>query len=281
MERVPTTVTAVTPPTPAERRLLARDQFAVLGDLLNERTFHHILALGIREGWHCWEAGAGAASVPSWLAERVGSRGRVLASDIDTSALEDAENRPFEVRRHDLTVDSPPAAEFDLVHARLVLEHLSDPSAALATLVAALRPGGWLLVETSDPMLAPSACPDETGPDQALANKLRAAVWSAMATRTDMSLGRTLPRRLRAAGLSSVGAEVAFALGGPGARHMQRTLVTRARPALIGAGSATGEEIDRHLADLDTAQLDIAVFPIVSAWGRNPVDRSANRTARA
>jgi len=272
VEPTPTTVTAVTPPTPAERRLTVRDQFTVLGDLLNERTFHHVLAFGIREGWHCWEAGAGGASVPTWLAERVGPEGRVLASDIDTSALEDAENPPFEVRRHDLTVDPPPAAEFDLVHARLVLEHLTDPSAALATLVAALRPGGWLLVESSDPMLQPMACPDETGPSQALANKLRTAVWSAMATRTDLSLGRTLPRRLRQAGLTDLHVEAAFTLGGPTARHMQRSLVTRARPALIAAGSATTEEIDQHLADLDTTQLDIAVFPIVSAWGRKPLN---------
>ena len=74
----------------------------------------------------------------------------VLASDIDTSALEDAQNPPFEVRRHDLTVDPPPAAEFDLVHARLVLEHLTDPSMALVALVTALRPGGWLALLTSE-----------------------------------------------------------------------------------------------------------------------------------
>ena len=105
VEPTPTTVTAVTPPTPAERRLLARDQFAVLGDLLNERTFRYILAFGIRQGWHCWESGAGGASVPSWLADQVGPAGRVVASDIDTSALEDAPNPPFEVRGPDLTVD--------------------------------------------------------------------------------------------------------------------------------------------------------------------------------
>jgi SAM-dependent methyltransferase len=39
---------------------------------------------------------------------------------------------------------------FDLVHARLVLVHVPDRAAALATMVAALRPGGWLLVEDAD-----------------------------------------------------------------------------------------------------------------------------------
>jgi SAM-dependent methyltransferase len=274
MEPTPPTVTAVAPPAPEERRRLARDHFTVLGDLLNERTFVHILALGIADGWRCWEAGDRGASVPLWLSERVGPHGRVLASDLDTSALDGTDNPPFEVRRHDLTRDPPPEGEFDLVHARLVLEHLSDPAVALATLVAGLRPGGWLLVERSDPMLQPLACPDETGPRHALANKIRTAVWTAMTSRTNLSLRRTLSRRLRGAGLTDVAAEVTFTVGGPAARHMQRTLVTRARPALIAAGSATAEEIDQHLADLNCASLDIAVFPIVSAWGHKPRRRA-------
>lgn len=92
-----------------------------------------------------------------------------------------------------------------------------------------------------------------------------------MATRTNLSLGRTLPR-LREAGLTDVDAGVAFTLAGPDARHMQRTLVARGRPALIAAGSATANEIDQHLADLDSTELDVAMFPIVSAWGRKHPD---------
>jgi hypothetical protein len=56
-----------------------------------------------------------------------------------------------------------------------VLERLPDPSVALTTLVAALRPEGWLLLESSDPNLQPLACPDEVEPRHALANKLRGA----------------------------------------------------------------------------------------------------------
>jgi hypothetical protein len=49
--------------------------------------------------------------------------------------------------------------------------------------------------------------------------------------------------------------------------------LTRARPALIAAGLATEDEIDRHLGDLDRPDLDIAVLPIVSAWGRQQPDK--------
>jgi hypothetical protein len=53
----------------------------------------------------------------------------------------------------------------------------------------------------------------------------------------------------------------------------RRLFLTRARPALIAAGLATEDEIDRHLGDLDRTDLDIAVFPIVSAWGRQQPDK--------
>jgi SAM-dependent methyltransferase len=269
----------LTPPSPAERQQLAHDHFETLAGVLNESTFHHILAFCIREGWHCWEAGAGGDSVPTWLAQQVGPTGHVLASDIDTSMLEATANPPYEVRRHDLTADPPPAADFDLVHARLVLEHLTDPSVALTTLVAALRPGGLLLVESSDPKLQPLACPDEVGPRQALANKLRNAVWDLFAQRSNPSFGRTLPRLLREAGLTDVEAEVAFDLGGPDARRLQHTLITRARPALLAAGSARAVEIDQHLTDLNSTDLDIAVFPIVSAWARKPSQAATATTS--
>ena len=42
-------------------------------------------------------------------------------------------------------------------------------------MVGALRPGGWMLVEDADPGLQPLLCPDDHGPAQHLANRLRTA----------------------------------------------------------------------------------------------------------
>ena len=67
--------------------------------------------------------------------------------------------------------DAPTQGTFDLVHARLVLVHVPDRARALATMVAALRPGGWLLVEDADTELQPLVCLDESGPAQQRANR--------------------------------------------------------------------------------------------------------------
>jgi SAM-dependent methyltransferase len=51
---------------------------------------------------------------------------------------------------HDIRVDSLPEAAFDFVDARWLLHHLAEPALAIRRMIAALRPGGWLLLEEAD-----------------------------------------------------------------------------------------------------------------------------------
>ena len=65
-----------------------------------------------------------------------------------------------------------------------------------------------LLVEDADPALQPRSCLEETGPAQVLANRLRRGFRTLLAERgVDLAYGRSLPRRLREAGLTKVGAD--------------------------------------------------------------------------
>jgi len=259
------------PPAGGGRReRLLREHFDTLAALYDPATCERIERLGIGPGWHCWEAGAGGGSVARWLAGQTGSTGRVLATDVDPNALAVSQGVGVEVLRHDLTADAAPEGLFDLVHARLLLEHIPDPQAGLAVLTGALRPGGWLLAESSDPMLAPLACPDQTGPAESLANKVRQAIWTLEGHLSLKRFGRTLPRLLRAAGLADVRAEVRFPLGGPDPVRLQRTLLERRGHRLVAAGLLTEDELARHRDDLAAGRLDVAAFAVVAAWGRQP-----------
>jgi SAM-dependent methyltransferase len=275
------------------RQQIASTHFATLAALFNPGTFRRIEMLGIGPGWRCWEVGAGGATVPRWLAQRSSPGGWVLATDRDLAALEAAAleaaaleaaaledaglhdaagsgDGGFEILQHELGADPAPHGGFDLVHARLVLMHVPDRDGALAAMITALRPGGWLLVEDADPLLQPLACPDEHGPAAERANKLRVATWELISRRTDLAFGRTLPRQLRSAGLADVGTDAYISLAGPAQAQFQRTVIERQRDRLVGAGLASHAEIEQHLADIEAGRVDLASFPVVSAWGRKP-----------
>ncbi|WP_370415497.1 methyltransferase domain-containing protein [Streptomyces fradiae] len=264
-----------TPPVPP-RYLLdnaqpeAGDRFDALGALFDSTTFRHIAELGIAPGWRCWEVGAGGTSVVKWLAGRVGARGRVVATDIDTSWTAAAPMpAQVEVLRHDVGRDAPPGGGFDLVHARLVLVHVADRDRALRAMVGALRPGGWLLVEDADPAAQPLICLDEYGPEQALANKLRRGFRTLLAERgADLAYGRKLPRLLREAGLTDVAADAYFPVTSPVCDALEAATVRQVRARLVAAGLATDEEVDRHLASVTAGRLDLTTSPLISAWGR-------------
>ncbi|MFJ6983599.1 MULTISPECIES: methyltransferase [unclassified Streptomyces] len=246
----------------------AGERFEAFATLFDPTTFRHLENLGVGPGTRCWEVGAGGPSVVSWLARKVGPSGEVVATDIDTSRLTAIARPPVRVRVHDVGADAPPSDGFDLVHARLVLVHVPERDRALRSMVAALRPGGRLLVEDADPALQPLVCPDEHGPEQRLANRLRHGFRALLADRgADLSYGRRLPRLLREAGLRDVEADVRFPLTSPACAALESATVRQIRADLVAAGLATDEEIDRHLAHVAAGAMDLATAPMISAWG--------------
>jgi SAM-dependent methyltransferase len=245
------------------------DRFSALARLFDASTFRHLRDLGLGSGWRVWEVGAGGPSVPAWLAGQVAPDGEVLASDLDTRWIDPGPT--VRVLRHDVGREAPPDGPFDLVHARLVLVHVPERDRALTAMVSVLRPGGWLVVEEADPALQPLACLEDGGPAEQLANRLKTGFRQLMADRgVDLRYGRTLPRRLRAAGLVGVSADAYFPIAGPACVDLERATVEQIRGRLLEAGLATAEEIDRHLANLAAGALDVATSPMITAWGRKP-----------
>jgi hypothetical protein len=176
------------------------------------------------------------------------------------------------VLRHDVGVDPPPEGGFDLVHARLVLVHVAQRTQALASMVAAVKPGGWVLLEEADPALQPLVCPDESGPEQELANRMKNGFRVLLAGRgVDLTYGRKLPRLLREAGLSQVASDAYFPMGGPACTELERATVEQIREPMVAAGIASDAEIEQHLSNVMSGCLDLATSPMVSAWGRKPM----------
>ncbi|MBM7088664.1 methyltransferase domain-containing protein [Streptomyces sp. NPDC012461] len=253
-------------PDEAAERL---DAFAALFDAT---TFRHLEAIGTGPGWRCWEVGAAGPSVLAWLGRRVGPTGRVLATATDPARLSAAARPPVEVRAHDIGTEEPPAeGGFDLVHARLPFVGAAEPERVIRFMVRVLRPGGRLLVEDTDPALQPLLCPDEHGPEQQLANRLRNGLRRLLADRgTDLAQGRRLPRLLREAGLSGVRADAYFPLAAPECAALESATMRLVRDRLVGAGIATAQDVDRHLTNVAAGALDLSTAPLVAAWGRKP-----------
>jgi SAM-dependent methyltransferase len=219
--------------------------------------------LGLTAGWRCWEAGAGGGSMAAWLAGRVTGSGSVLATDIDIGGLPSQRPANLTVARHDLEREEVPAGGFDLIHARLVLEHLRDPAAAVGKLASALRAGGWLLVEDADGLLfdaepAEKAFAAITGPWQQAA---RAAGWNPC-------YGRCLVTGLQRAGLGQVGGRAHRSYQPGGQAWLGARLGIERLRGQIHQQGASQADLDAALAALDDPTRTIIGAPIVTAWGQ-------------
>jgi SAM-dependent methyltransferase len=246
------------------------DSIAMLYD---ERTISFLERIGVHAGWHCLEAGSGHGSIASWLASRVGDDGSVLATDIDPRFLVSALSRNVEIRRHDISVDPLPSNRFDLIHVRLVLIHVAKPWRAVERLVAALKPGGWLLIEDFDPSLVRRDLSCANANDAALCNKVFATMRVLMMDRgLEVEFARNLYPNLLAMGLADVAMEGHLAVrpgGSIGARLDQANLAQISEEA-IARKLLTLEEVERMAAALESDEFAVLSPVMLSAWGRKP-----------
>jgi ubiquinone/menaquinone biosynthesis C-methylase UbiE len=127
-----------------------RARLAGIEALWDDGTHDVLLANGVTPGAAVLEVGAGGGSVVEWLAGEVGPSGRVVALDLDVRFVDRLASDVVEVQSADVVRDELPDGEFDVVHARLLLEHLAEAPAVIDKLARALRPGGTLVIEDYD-----------------------------------------------------------------------------------------------------------------------------------
>jgi SAM-dependent methyltransferase len=103
------------------------DRLRALESLFDDASMRHLARVGVvTEGWRCLEVGCGAGGIARRLAARVGTGGRVVATDLDIRFVEGHGLGNLEVRRHDILADPLEEGAFDLAHARAVIMHIPD-----------------------------------------------------------------------------------------------------------------------------------------------------------
>ena len=275
-----------------------RERLEALAATFDPGTRRHLSAPGLAPGWRCLEVGGGTGTVARWLCDEVGPTGQVVVTDLDIGFCSQIDRDNLEVRRHDITRDPLEEGAFDLVHTRFVLEHLYSREAALATMMRALRPGGWIVVEALEWSGLNMASTKGANPYQRAVRlmtplvKLIVEVFHPAGL--SVAFGHRLPAMLAAGGLVDVTAEgrsLFLSAGTPGAEVARLTL-ERARD-LIGSPpealkdappwtpmalmtrvpavqEAVKRRCERMAAVLTSPDLWTMLPPVVVASGRRP-----------
>jgi SAM-dependent methyltransferase len=244
-----------------------RARLAAAEDVLDDGTVRVFQRLRVGANWRCLEVGAGGGSIARWLADHVGPNGHVVATDISTRDLDTQGRARLEIRQHDIVNDPLESQAFDLVHARLVLEHLPERDRVLDMLVGALRPGGWLVVEDVDYV---SAIPISRLGAHEHQHSQSVRLESFTASGVDHTLGRHLPEWLRARGLVDVDNEgrVWVMQGGSAGARWFKLSMEHLRSRLVGTGRLTDADIDRMLELFEDPNWSAYSPIILAAWGR-------------
>jgi SAM-dependent methyltransferase len=219
-------------------------RLALMSELLDPMHRRYIDVLGVvRPGARTLEVGCGNGSISAWLAERVSPGGTAVAVDLDLSLIQ-VRMPNLELRKADIVAGPVERGAFDLVTARAVLHHIADAEAAMANMIASLRPGGALLLIEPDFLPISVAEPAEVR-----------AFWDGWLAWSrergiNYEIGRTLASRLASLGLTSISgtAETAVYNGGSLWADYWIETITELRGDLISSGKLHETLIDKFLA---------------------------------
>lgn len=248
-------------------------RFDALSTMYDRGTIRYLENCGIGPGWTCLEVGGGGGTIAAWLAARVGPTGHVLVTDLDPRFLDGLKFSNLEVRRHNIVTDPLPEATFDLIHIRLVLVHLPAREEVLKRLIAALKPGGWIIDEEFDSVSLP--CDPARSPGE-VQLKTQEALFRVVEERgIERRWGRLVYGRMRALGLVDVRAEARLSMwyGGSAGASLARANFEQLHDVLVASGLVTEDELQQDIARLDDPDFMMPSPIMWTAWGRRPAAR--------
>lgn len=256
--------------------LEGRERLRVLGRVMRASTASLFDRLELRDGLTCLDVGCGGGDATLELARRVGPTGHVVGVDIDDAKLEMARAEAaaqgvtnVEFRRVDIR-ETRDASTFDVVYARFLLTHLSDPAGVVRTLYQHVRPGGRMAVEDID------FSGHFTYPESKAFQRYHDLYCATVGKRGgDPNIGPRLPLLLKQGGFTEIGVSVAQPAGMEGeAKLMNPLTMENIAGAVLTDGLASRDEIDAIVGELYAFAADpntVASMPrVVQAWGRRP-----------
>ncbi|MEV6105182.1 methyltransferase domain-containing protein [Streptomyces sp. NPDC051940] len=243
-----------------------RTRLEALAATFDPATHAVLTSLGVTKGWRCLDVGAGLGTVATWLADRVGEDGEVVALDRNTHYLT-ALNHP-RVRTLEADITSPECAPgtYDLVHARFVLMHLRDRDTILPRLATWLRPGGVLVL--SDGVDTGTQHTNEAW------RETMAKHWTAVTSEigTNPHYARGYPALLTDSGLESPGLKVTtpvITATSPYATFWRLTL-THLHPAIATHTDLTDTTFKEALTYLTRPTTHDLAMSMFTSWATHP-----------
>ncbi|WP_432840955.1 class I SAM-dependent methyltransferase [Dactylosporangium sp. CA-092794] len=246
------------------------EQLRLLAGILDEHSTGVLARTGVTAGWRCLDIGPGAGTVTHWLAGRVGPGGHVTSLDLDPQHIPAAGN--VTVQQGDVRTTELPADHFDLIHARLLLLHLTDRDEVIRRLVATLKPGGLLVTSDWDTTRHDVLLHAPNEAATAAFGVFQEALLGILESNgADLGWAHRAPLSLRAAGLVDIETEVHNRLwpGGTAANLLHVSNSYQLRDALVARG-VTPEQLDLVRAAMLDPETMVYCYLTYTSIGRRP-----------
>jgi len=253
-----------------------KERLKLLSQVLLPTTSQLLNAVGLGKGMKCLDVGCGGGHVTLLMAGLVGPRGKVVGTDMDGGILalarKDADAGHLdnvEFRQRDASICTE-VEGYDLVYARFVLTHLSEPEKCLDAMVRACRPKGAVVIEDID--FTGNFCHP-----YCWAYEQYTELYQKVVRRRggDPDIGPRLPGMLRKAGAQGVQVNVVQPahLEGDG-KYITAVTMERIADSLVSEGLATDGEVEQVIEGLNAAAADpetlMGLPRIFQTWGRRP-----------
>jgi predicted O-methyltransferase YrrM len=251
-----------------------KERLKLISQVLLPTTSQLLQTVGLGQGMKCLDVGCGGGFVTLLMASMVGPQGKAVGIDADGEILALAQQdaaaaqlASVEFRQADASTPQE-EAEYDLVYARFVLTHLSEPERCLAAMVRACKPQGAIVIEDID--FSGSFCYPPCAAYQRYTELYQQVVNRRGG---DPNIGPKLSGMLRRAGLEGVQVNVVQPthLEGEGKLIAAITL-EKIASSVVSEGLATADEVELLINGLHDAAADSEIVMslprIFQTWGR-------------